>query len=489
MEQFIDKIQKQLKNMSEKDKDDWIISQAKIVSEGKQENFYKSLCGTKKVIDMPDRQEIDRFCKNIQSGEIVIEYETHYVEFDDMGYYIDDWGQTYHDPSKAMRFIESVLHGCHDLVILEEYAQAFEILDEIIRLEFEIVDHPDTEDSCEDDFFNLYQAAKEGVLYIDCEEVLRDYVEACRKSVRDEKTAARKIVTAFEMELFEKCNLNVCIAITDKDFMLNEIKNILHIDLENVRKEYEMKLKTDKYYVGQFWDQMRIHHINELMDYFEKIGKEEEKPKESLLRGAWTQIKELISELMDEPYIDDQVEIDEIWEIAEALIKRGGFEKEPWEVKEMILKEIYDNNFFDYYGVYDPMCDLANAICVTREENLKRAEIMMSAGRGYLGCDAAELYRELGEEVKCVQYFEEHLGKEKEAYEIVIDYYKDTDHEKAVEIARLALDKCKEDQTPFFVFLLQDAKDKGNEADFKKLIQSAHRRRAVKSSEIDAIFS
>ena len=63
------------------------------------------------------------------------------------------------------------------------------------------------------------------------------------------------------------------------------------------------------------------------------------------------------------------------------------------------------------------------------------------------------------------------------------------DYEKAVEVARRALDKCKEDQTSFFIFLLQDAKDRGNEADFKQLMQSAHRRRAVKSNEIDAIFS
>ena len=63
-------------------------------------------------------------------------------------------------------------------------------------------------------------------------------------------------------------------------------------------------------------------------------------------------------ELEDEPYIDDQVQIGEIWNIVQALLKRGDFDKEPWEVKESILKEIYDNNFYDYYGIYDPMKDL-----------------------------------------------------------------------------------------------------------------------------------
>ena len=82
------------------------------------------------------------------------------------------------------------------------------------------------------------------------------------------------------------------------------------------------------------------------------------------------------------------------------------------------------------------MKDLANAICTTREENLKRAEIMMKAGRGYLGVDAAKLYRELGEEDKCAEYFEKHLGREEEPYEILVEYYKERDHEKAVEIKR-----------------------------------------------------
>lgn len=140
-----------------------------------------------------------------------------------------------------------------------------------------------------------------------------------------------------------------------------------------------------------------------------------------------------------------------------------------------------DNDFFDYYGVYDPMHDLAEAICATREENLKRAEIMMNAGSGYLGSDAAKLYRELGEERKCAEYFEKHLGKQKEAYEIVIDYYRDSDYNKAIEIARLAVGECKEDLTSFFILLLQDARDRGDETDYKKLMRSAHMRRAVKS--------
>ena len=38
-------------------------------------------------------------------------------------------------------------------------------------------------------------------------------------------------------------------------------------------------------------------------------------------------------------------------------------------------------------------------------------------------------------------------------------------------------------------FLLQDAKDRKDEEAFKKLMLSAHRRRAVKSSVVDDMFS
>ena len=489
MDEFYKKIQKQLNRMTEAEKDSWILSQAKILPTWEQEDFYKSICGTKKVINMPEPDEIKAFCEKVGNGDISVEYETHYVEFDDYGHFHDDWEHDFYDPKHAMSFISSVIRGCHDLIILEEHEDAFRILDDIIGLRFAIIDHPDTDDTCEDEYMDLNMAVHEGILSIDRNELLRDYIESCRCSVKDSSIAAEKIVEALEMELFEDCKTNVCITIAPNDPLPAEIKKKLKDDLDRYEKEFADKSKKDRYYWGEYRDKERIRHISAMIEYFGKIGKKQKKPKESFLRGTWSQISKLILDLEDEPYIDDQVQIEEIWNIVEALLKRGGFEKEPWEVKESILKEIYDNDFYDYYGVYDPMKDLANAICTTREENLKRAEIMMKAGRGYLGADAAKLYRELGEEDKCAEYFEKHLGREEEPYEILVDYYKERDYEKAVEIASLAIQKCQKDQTPFFIFLLQDAKDRKDEAAFKKLMQSAHRRRAVKSSVVDEKFS
>lgn len=192
MDSFYDKIQKQLKKMTEQEKDAWILSQAKILPEWEQEGFYKSVCGTKKIIHMPELSEIDEFCRKAKNGDISMEYETHYVEFDDYGHFHDDWEHDFYDPDHAMIFLSSVFHGCHDLIVLEEYSQAFEILDEVITLEFAIVDHPDTDDTCQDEFMSLDMAAREGLISINRDELLADYILACRNAVSNKKLAAEK---------------------------------------------------------------------------------------------------------------------------------------------------------------------------------------------------------------------------------------------------------------------------------------------------------
>jgi hypothetical protein len=39
----------------------------------------------------------------------------------------------------------------------------------------------------------------EGILSIDRDDLLRDYIESCRRSVKDSSISAEKIVTALEM--------------------------------------------------------------------------------------------------------------------------------------------------------------------------------------------------------------------------------------------------------------------------------------------------
>ena len=237
-------------------------------------------------------------------------------------------------------------------------------------------------------------------------------------------------------------------------------------------------------YLAIYQYKHRILNISRWTSFFEEIGKEQEQSEPSLLKDAWSDIQGLIERLSYEPYMDDQMEMEEIYLIIEDLIQCGGFEQEPWEVKEHILSEIYQNNYYVDYCVEDPMEELAAAVCSTREEQLKLADLMMQIDDDEIRQEAAQLYRQFGDLEHCARYYEGYQGKEQEPYEILIEYYKDADREKAVCIAEYAIQHCKIDQTSFFLFLLQDAKDNGDEQRFKKLMQSARRRKAVNMEKI-----
>ena len=263
--------------MTEEEKDAWIISQAKILPDRKQEDFYKSLCGTKKIINMPERSEIAEFCQKVSNGEITVVYYTYYEEFDGYGFYHGDWEHEFYDPDYAMKFISSVIKGCHDLVILEEYEQAFEILDEIINLKFAIEDHPETEDNCEYEQMDLNMAVYERILLLDTGGLLRDYIESCRHSVNDASRAAEKIVEALEMELFKDCETYSDIIITEKDPLLPEIKKKLTDVLNRYEKEHaEKREKKGEHYWDEFYDMKRIGRISALIEYYGKIGNKQE---------------------------------------------------------------------------------------------------------------------------------------------------------------------------------------------------------------------
>lgn len=79
-----------------------------------------------------------------------------------------------------------------------------------------------------------------------------------------------------------------------------------------MRRSLRKKAKRTSIIGGEYRDKERIKHINVLIEYFGNIGKAEKKSKKSFLRGTWDQIMDLISDLMHEPYIDDQFEIEEI---------------------------------------------------------------------------------------------------------------------------------------------------------------------------------
>lgn len=67
---FIQETKKQLALMTSQEKDEWIIMQAQLLNETKQQDFLRSLSREKLILDMPSNEIIDEFCKQVSDGEI-----------------------------------------------------------------------------------------------------------------------------------------------------------------------------------------------------------------------------------------------------------------------------------------------------------------------------------------------------------------------------------------------------------------------------------
>mgnify|MGYP001144106036 FL=1 len=56
-----------------------------------------------------------------------------------------------------------------------------------------------------------------------------------------------------------------------------------------------------------------------------------------------------------------------------VTIEKNSPPKSPLEIA---WKEIIQNDFFDYYSIFDPMKDLMEALCTTQKENLLCADLI-----------------------------------------------------------------------------------------------------------------
>ena len=81
---------------------------------------------------------------------------------------------------------------------------------------------------------------------------------------------------------------------------------------------------------NEMLDTLSLEMKEELVEYLKAdIAAAKAAPKKSYLEEQWAEIMRLINVLDYEPYIDDQIEIEEIWNICEVMIKSGKLESEP----------------------------------------------------------------------------------------------------------------------------------------------------------------
>lgn len=211
---------------------------------------------------------------------------------------------------------------------------------------------------------------------------------------------------------------------------------------------------------------------------------EKRAPKKSYLETAWADIQREIRALSQYPYIDDQLEIDEIWNICGDIMKSGKIKDEPWDKRKRVISEIIRGEYFDDYSISDPMMELMAALCLNPEEELLCADLIYAIGSDYMKRDGAEIYKKYGKLEKYYEYLEQNLGNEEALYMELIEYYRDKDPDRAARIAELGLKQCRDDQTNIIIFLMKHAQRTGDKERFDKLLRGARCRRAVNFSKV-----
>ena len=487
---FIKQVEEQLSRMSAAEKEEWILSQARLLSEREQQDFLMSLSGEKKIIYMPSQREIAEFCEKVESGEIYLEYETHYYEFDDDGRYMDDWKVWHNDPSGAMPFLNRTFKGCHDLLILNEYQTAADILDRVCGLAFKVVEAEDSEDFEEDSPFTVVDADEESMLSVNIRDVGIDWVTSVVRLTDkwESLELANILVRIFKHPVCRKINPSILIEEAIPEGLFSHMLNILNTEILGgeiiFNKMFpEIAYSHEKYLFEKELKRKQGIALDIRFKCLEPVQKKTQQ-KVFALASSWEQIQELLEQLRFERYIDDQWEIGEVWKICEALMRRGKFEQEDWELRKKILSDMIKHNYYNNYGCYDPMLALSKKICIEPKEYLALAEIMEESG--YYEKKAAELYHQYGRDDKYVSYLETHLGKGSETYVALIEYYKEHNNfDRARQVAEQGLENCKDDLTDIFIYLLMDAKKNEAEDRYKKFYSSAKRRRGADIIRID----
>lgn len=238
---FIQQVEEQLGRMSEADKDRWILSQAKLLEEDEQQGFLLSLSGEKKISYMPDNGEIRDFCQKVENGEIYLEYETHYFEFDDDGRYMDEWVVWHNDPFAAMDFLDKVFRGCHDLVILNEYKTAADILNRVCRLRLRVVESPKSDELKNRSPFTMEDIIRENMLAVNSSDIGEDWVTAVvrQKDGWDSQELAGVMADIFQEPVCRTMNPSILAGEKLPEQFFFHMKNILAEETRRAEAAFE----------------------------------------------------------------------------------------------------------------------------------------------------------------------------------------------------------------------------------------------------------
>lgn len=209
------------------------------------------------------------------------------------------------------------------------------------------------------------------------------------------------------------------------------------------------------------------------------------KDPDTVISEHWEIMKQNLIRLSYEPYIDDQLEIDEVWNASEEACEYLKENDISSELKRRLIRTFVENQFFDEYGCYDPTWDLANALCKKEEDELFFADCLWKSDR-FFRKKAAEIYMRNGREDRYIEYLMESLAKDTEDYVKAIEYFQSKGkRDMAVEVAKIGLEKCKYDQTLIYCTLVEDAIMRNDQKRVQELQASARRKRRVDQVKVE----
>lgn len=241
-------------------------------------------------------------------------------------------------------------------------------------------------------------------------------------------------------------------------------------------EKYQMIEVVERY--KEILDDIHLNCIENVLD---------ESDTNDNLTSSWECIQENIRWLSYEPYIDDQVELEEIEEICQLLIEKGNLGDEDWDLRKTILQNIVENNYYDCY-CDNAMLKLAEHLCTNKEEYLFYASVLET--KSIYQKKAAYIYHKYGRNDKYIAYLENYLNRQSEEYVDLITYCMENKfYEDAKRVADIGLEKCREDLTLIFICLLLDAQRNQDKKTFQKLYASAKRRKCVDINKVNEVLN
>lgn len=196
---YITAVEKQLSQMTEEQKTDWIYARARIVEESQREKFLDNLTGRNKIYTELTPREILDWCQQVDEGKIY--FETEEYEYYEEGEWESDWALEYHDIFGIIPFLEKAFKTCYQLLLQKEYNSTYQLLDTICRLEF----HTDYEEYSlftYDDGMTLEELAEKELLSINFKKLSLCLLYACYQT----NTGSERIEKLYEHLLWKQCS-------------------------------------------------------------------------------------------------------------------------------------------------------------------------------------------------------------------------------------------------------------------------------------------